>query len=775
MDFMNYTVNETAERAREMLGGDVVFLSSCDVFYSEGEKRSYNGSRSFVAENGELMVNIALAARTLKLEYSLSAGLAIIAEKSYPTIKKNGEVYICVASVAKDMGLYVYEDNRGFVLISNEDRGYFNSIDSYESEEDIDVLWRYLHFDRLSYNELYDALKNSNKYKKHPRLFVTEGALPNLKEQVNSDPYMKGLVERLISDADALMEKAPTERIMRGIRLFGSCSQVKERLMMLSSAYLFTEDKKYADRAWAELEASLNWCDLNLDQHFLDSGEFGPGIAIAYDTFYHCFTDEQKSFIRGRMTELYLNFCVGVYRGENSYNGMRKKNIQCNWGAVCGTSMLMCALTFMDEEAPDSEFTAKCKYIAVNAMQTLEHIATGLSPEGKWDEGMGYWEYVLEHLGWSMISLSNIFGTTFGFKDVPGMCDLPKLGMYLQTQNGVFNYASPSAYVKWNFVPEVFVYSRIYKDKGVEKFYDAFYKKLNLTYGYYRYLLFASRFDEDEAGCSMLDRDRYYKTSGMCSMRSDFDDPNGIYLGIVGGVTEVYNNNHFDKGSFIFEALGERWLIDMGRNGNDTFPYLKRTETHNSVAINPTADHQGQKAAVPAYAVRFESKPEGALAVYDLSEVYERDAYRYERGFRLKDDRSVLEVRDEFMLKEKSVIHYNLITRAEVTINNGEKSVTLRQNGKECKITFISNIPDFKIELGDLSPIGGFENEDHEKFANGIMVKAQGDVKIADPARRIRLVAEGKGEVFFSARIMPQADGAVYSEHNDEPISNWNI
>ncbi len=765
MEFMNFTVNETADKAKKMLEDDIVFLTSADVFYMNGEKHSYSGfgGRSFVSD-GFVMVDIELFSKALNIEYSLVNETVKIGGKTYFAHNKNGKVYIYAANIAKDLGRYVYEDNRNFVLISTENRGYINSIDSYESEEPIDVLWRYLHFDRPDYNELYKALVNSDKYKKHPRLFVTEDRIPKLKEKVLSDPYMQGLLARLVKDADALIDTPPRERIMYGIRLFGSCATVKERLFKLSVAYIFTDDAKYAERAWVEIESSLNWCDLNLDQHFLDSGEYGPGIAIAYDTFYYYFTDEQKRFIRERMTELYLNFCVGVYRGENSYNGMRKKNIQCNWGAVCGTSMLLCALTFMDEEAPESEFTAKCKYIAVNAMQTLEHIATGLSPEGKWDEGMGYWEYVLEHLGWTMTSLENIFGTTFGFKDVPGMCDLPKLGMYLQTHNGVFNYASPSASkgcTGFNFVPEVFIYANMYNDIGITQFYDAFYKELNQEYGYYRYLLFAPKPDTLNNSKTKIAPDKYYKTSGMCSLRTDFNDPDGIYLGVVGGTTGEYNNSHFDKGSFIFEALGERWLIDMGRNGNDTYPYLKRTETHNAVSINPSADNKGQEMGVPVYATRFESKPEGALVVYDLSDAYGTRVKEYKRGFKLTDNRTVLEVRDEISLQEKSDIHYNLITRADVTIDKDGMGVTLRQNGKECKIAFYSNASDFKIAIGDLTPVGNFESPEQEKFAEGV--------------RRIRLLAEAEGDVVFSARITPITYGVECKVQDDVPIKDWRI
>lgn len=786
MEFLNKTVNEKASDVQKMLGSDIVFLASRDVFYFNGEKHSYSGfgASSFALSDGKVMVDVGLFAKLFGIDCSLIDDRVTIGEKSYSVLKINETAYIYVAEVAKDMGKYVYEDNRNFVLISDFNRDYVNSVDSFKSKEPIDVVWRYLHFDRLSYDDFYEALINSKKYKKHPRLFVTEEKIPFLRKRVENDSEMQKRLAHLLEDVEKIITQEPWQRNYGSLRIYGACSVVRERLMKLAVAYIFTSDKRYTERAWLEIENSLsNWGDLNFEKHALDSGVYGTGIAIAYDVFYDCFTEGQKEFIRNKIDEMYFYYCIGFYTGDlvfGGYDGMSYKNTQCNWGAVCGTSMLMCALTFMDEEESRSEFTSKCKYIATNAMQTLEHMATIVSPDGKWDEGMGYWEYMVEHLAWSMISLFNTFGTTFGLSEVPGMVDLPKQGLYLQTKNGLFPYADATWITKWNFPPEVFVYPDVCNESGIEKIYDDFYKYVNLESGYFKYLLFAPNLEALESDSVSLATDKYYKTNGLCSMRNSYDDPNEIYLGIVGGITGKYNNCHFDKGSFIFEALGERWLVDMGRNGNDTFPFLYRTETHNAVSINPTAEYRGQEMEVPAYATRFETKPEGALVIYDLSGVYARDVRNYYRGFRFTDNRTSIEVRDEFTLKEKSVIHYNFVTRADVKIDECGTGVTLYQNGKECKIAFASNISDFKIELGDVTPLGGFVGEEDEKFANGIVKRGftsamQDYIKYAEPVKRIRIIAEGDENIVFYAKIMPVIDGVEYKLDNNISLSDWKI
>ena len=49
----------------------------------------------------------------------------------------------------------------------------------------------------------------------------------------------------------------------------------------------------------------------------------------------------------------------------------------------------------------------------------------------------------------------------------------------------------------------------------------------------------------------------------VCLMRTSWTDPKAIYLGFKAGSPSV-NHGHMDVGSFVMEADGIRWAIDLG-------------------------------------------------------------------------------------------------------------------------------------------------------------------------------------------------------------------
>src|SRR5690554_352124 len=51
--------------------------------------------------------------------------------------------------------------------------------------------------------------------------------------------------------------------------------------------------------------------------------------------------------------------------------------------------------------------------------------------------------------------------------------------------------------------------------------------------------------------------------SPVALMRSSWTDPNAIFVGFKAGAANV-NHAHMDVGSFVLDALGERWAMDFG-------------------------------------------------------------------------------------------------------------------------------------------------------------------------------------------------------------------
>ena len=768
---MKKTTNETDSQAKELLGTDIVLMTRNGKFYSGGKKLNYSsyGKDSYI-ENGVLYADVAVLMFALKTNFDVKDNQISANGIKIDVVSKDGAYFADAAVVGKAFNKIVYDEisDREFIILSDTQKGYSNMLFSQENQEPIDVLWRYMQFDRPSGDEIYEAFKNGDAYKSHPRLLIKKNEISQLRNRINADASLKSVLNSLIATCDGYFEKTPVARTLQsdGFRIFSSCAEVKYRLFNLCTAYLITADKKYADRAWLEMENSLNWEDWNLSGHFLDSGEIGPGIAFAYDVFYDYLTDEQKAFVREKIQEKYLDYCVGVYTGNSNYKALEYRNVTCNWGAVCGASMMMVAFAFIDEEAENSILTQKCKYLISNALQTFEHIVTAAAPEGHWFEGIGYYEYVHQHLGWCLEVLDNTTGNDYNFLSANGVPEMTEYIMYMSTKNGGYNKSATTG-VQSSFAPEAFIYSRLQQSPDSMGLYADYRKSVGITSFLPQYLLFYDPEYADHEYEMSLPLDRYYVSNGIGVMRNSWTDTDGLYVGMSGGYTSTYGDLHYDKGSFIFESQGIRWSIDMGRNGNNTMPYLTRAETHSALVINPTPDNKGQAFEVNSEMIKSESKERGAYMVYDLTGIYGEWVNDYKRGFLVSDERNTLTVRDEVSLKGQSDLRWNMITKAEIKISADGKSAVLTQNGKKLKVTGYSNAPEWKFEIAeDLAPTGGWQEEsftvdEQKKFASG--------------ARKLVLSAKAGGKVDIAVKLAPMVDGEEYSPVENVPFSGWQI
>ena len=173
-------------------------------------------------------------------------------------------------------------------------------------------------------------------------------------------------------------------------------------------------------------------------------------------------------------------------------------------------------------------------------------------------------------------------------------------------------------------------------------------------------------------------------------MRSSWT-PDALIVGIQAGDTmNLRGHRHLDLGSFVLDALGERWIIDSGTERqtymghiqhNPAYAFYRiRAEGHNLPVFNPGKGPDQDPMAV-AKIVKFESTPGRAAAVVDLTPAYQPNASRAIRQFTL-EDRKRLVVADELVAKEPAELWWFLHTEAEVKLDGDGRVATLAQNGK---------------------------------------------------------------------------------------------
>lgn len=778
------SVQDSEADAKALLQSDAVFMNNCDSYYAGRAKRSYSdwGQSAYISENGVTMVPAELLGEALGI-YTDVSGSDVVSKGKTATVGatvvpghgelaaapeiKNGTLCVPAASFAKIFwNKYVYEDERGFVLISDKNRKYSNHENILVNLEDIDIIYRYMQFERPAGERIYDDfLKVSGSAR--PRLFIKQTQIPELKAKVNSDSLIKELSEELIDRCDDYLTADVSQyELPDGLRLFKACDRVKHMLMDLGVAFLLTDDNRYADRMWLEIENCLNWQDWNVANHFLDSGEIGPGIAFAYDVLHDYLTYDQKAFIREKVTQHYLDYAVGVFTGDSIYKAFDGRQTGSNWGAVNSMSMLMCALAFMGDEAENSELMQKCRFIAENAVQSLEYPIGHMFPDGGISEGLGYWDYYVESISWSINALMNMCGSDYGLLSSPGYNKAIDFSLYMQTANGAFNYSGMGT-TGAVFAPELYLMAQLYDDPYLMSLAEANRQNLGVTADIACMILWYEP-PKDDVDISTYPTAKYFDEQMVAVMRSGWN-ADDAYLGICGGFAS--EGGQFDKGSFIYEQNGVRWFTELGKGnqnveggyyGRDGWGlYVKRTEGHNSLVINPSASDPGQLWTGSAECIRMEAGSDAELVVFDLSEVYSDKTAYYRRGYYMGDGRQTLTVQDELELITKdSELYYSLHTRGAVSIASDGKSAVITLGGEKLLCEFICDAQYWKLITMPADHMFPENARPSEVSRAGL--------------NKLAITGTASGRVNISVKFTP-VDDNIYDTHSLVPIDEWSV
>jgi hypothetical protein len=177
-------------------------------------------------------------------------------------------------------------------------------------------------------------------------------------------------------------------------------------------------------------------------------------------------------------------------------------------------------------------------------------------------------------------------------------------------------------------------------------------------------------------------------------MRGRWNDPKSWFVGFKGGDAQA-SHGHLDLGSFVFDALGQRWAADLsgdsyslpGYFGDERWNYYRmRTEGHNTL----TVDGRNQDLDAKAPIVATSSAMNNLFAVADLSQAYKGRLSSWKRGVRLLGERRIL-VQDEFIPASAPVnVIWNLHTYAEVKITSDGRAAMLTRNGQSIQAQILS-------------------------------------------------------------------------------------
>jgi len=183
----------------------------------------------------------------------------------------------------------------------------------------------------------------------------------------------------------------------------------------------------------------------------------------------------------------------------------------------------------------------------------------------------------------------------------------------------------------------------------------------------------------------------------VVTMRSAWDDPNALFLGIKAGYNQV-NHGHLDLGNFELDALGVRWARDLGsdnynldgywdaKRGGQRWSYYRLNSASHNI---PMLDGQNQDPLAKSAFTKTDLNSTRPAALVGLTEAYKDFVRSAVRGVALVEGRRAVLVQDEFQLTKPCEMAWGMTTDAEIDVKQGTVAV-LKLKGKELTARLLS-------------------------------------------------------------------------------------
>jgi hypothetical protein len=189
-----------------------------------------------------------------------------------------------------------------------------------------------------------------------------------------------------------------------------------------------------------------------------------------------------------------------------------------------------------------------------------------------------------------------------------------------------------------------------------------------------------------------------FRGAGIVCLRTSWADPDATWLGVKGGDNRA-NHSHLDLGSFVMEAQGVRWVVELGGDDYNLPAYFGarrwtyhrlRAEGHAAIVYGPgSGPDQDPSAVAPITQFKGGKSP---VAVLDLSRAYGSAVRSAQRGFRLVEPGLVV-VQDEMEADSPTDAWWFMPTQAEVEVAPDGRSARLTRQGKALTVRIGEGCP----------------------------------------------------------------------------------
>jgi hypothetical protein len=535
--------------------------------------------------------------------------------------------------------------------------------------------------------------------KEHPRLIADAATFRLLRESLGkSSSTRNALAQSVLQQADKLHDVPPITRKLQGRRLLGQSRRCLGRMLNLSMAYQLTGDRKYVERGKQEMLTVAGFNDWN-PSHFLDVAEMTLAMGIGYDWMFEALDDTSRIIIREAIKQKGVSL---PFQTEHN-KWVRATN---NWGQVCHCGLVAGALAILEDESMLAAMTVH------NAIQNIPRSMKAYDPHGSYPEGPSYWAYGTSFNVVLVAMLESVLGSDFNLSKATGF---DQTGQYLRLMTGpsgeTFNYADGGA--RRNSEAVLYWFAHRYhhpdwllgEDERLRN--EIEHTKTAPDPGENRLLPLALLWmssDRVALDSSRIVMPLHWESEGSTPVsvhRSSWTAPNAVFVGIKAG-SPSSSHGQMDIGSFVLDADGERWAMDLGAEGyhgiesrgmnlwssaqdSDRWTIFRQSNAgHNTLVI----DGKLQVAKGFGSIVSFADDRQFPNTVIDLTPMYEGQAANVLRGVALLPSNEVL-LQDELKgLAEGSIVRWGMITPAKVNTAT-PSTLLLQQDGQQLTLTIV--------------------------------------------------------------------------------------
>lgn len=466
------------------------------------------------------------------------------------------------------------------------------------------------------------------KMPQHPRLLLLQEDERSLVQFIQSDSIWSLFQERTLQACERLLPIAPLEKIKIGRRMLNTSREALYRIFMLSYAYRTTGELKFAERAEKEMLYMAGYDNWN-PEHFLDVAEMTMALSIGYDWLYEVLSPKNRAKIRKAILDKGLKPSM-----DKRYNGFLDKTN--NWSQVCNTAMAYGAIALMETDEK------LCRKIMERSIEEIRKPMSSYGPDGAYPEGYGYWHYGTTYNVMLLAALETLYGNDFGLSAIPGFI---KGGEYILHMVGPsclpFNFGDSGSRMRLN--TSLFWFARKTKNPALLRNECKLLLEIpNYDYEQYRRMLpsiFVLGKDINLANLPKPKVDMFAakNEAPVCLMRSSWKE-DAIYVGIKGGKASANTHTHLDAGSFVMDAQGVRWAVDLGpqeynsleskgialwdnrANGQRWKVFRYNNFAHNVFSINDEMFNTEGRGEL----ISCSDTPERKEAIFDLTALYNK-------------------------------------------------------------------------------------------------------------------------------------------------------